>query len=114
MVAFCGLICDTCQVHLATIEPDIGLQKEMRSSIALVCNKEYGMSIQPEEVNDCDGCRAASGVLFSGCNSCPVRKCALLKNIETCAQCSNFICNILEEHFKMEPHCRLRLEELRN
>jgi len=33
MIAYCGLACDTCPVHLATLEVDLSRQKEKWESI---------------------------------------------------------------------------------
>ncbi|NJK87886.1 MAG: hypothetical protein HC906_19900 [Bacteroidales bacterium] len=53
--SLCGLICDTCPVHLATFEPDKSRQQIMRESIAEIVLR-----------------------LFSGCVNCEIRKCASL------------------------------------
>jgi hypothetical protein len=58
MIAYCGLNCYTCPIHLATNEPDQIKQQKMRESIAELCTKQYGMNLQPEDITDCDGCRA--------------------------------------------------------
>jgi hypothetical protein len=74
----------------------------MRESIAEQCSKVYGMNLQPEDITHCDGCRVDTGRLFSGCFNCEVRKCASLKNIESCAYCSYY------------PGSQIRLEEIRH
>ena len=61
MIAYCGLECSNCPVHLATIELDIACQQTMRESIAEQCSKLYGMDLGSVDVNDCDGCRADTG-----------------------------------------------------
>ncbi len=113
MIAFCGLVCDTCPIHLATLEPEKSHQQKMRESIAQICSEQYGMNLKSGDINDCDGCRADSGILFSGCSECRVRKCAALKEIENCAMCCNYSCETLEEHFTHDPECRMRLEVIR-
>jgi len=86
----------------------------MRIEIADQCNSIYGMSLQPEQVTDCDGCNADTGRLFSGCLRCEIRKCAKLKNLINCAHCSDYACDILEKHFFMDPGARERLKEFRS
>lgn len=113
-IAYCGLICSTCPIHLVTNEPDKSRQKVLRESIAELCFKEYGMDLQPEDITDCDGCRADTGRLFSGCLSCKIRKCAIRKNILNCAFCSDYACEILTEHFLHDPDAQIRLEEIRS
>ena len=112
MIAYCGLLCDSCPIHLATIEEDKLLQRKMRASIAEQCFREYGMELEPEDITDCDGCSANTGRLFSGCLSCEIRKCAVGKNVESCAYCNDYICKKLKEHFLQDPDAQRRLEEL--
>jgi len=113
LIAYCGLRCDTCPIHLATHEQDMSQQQTMRKSIAEQCSKIYGMNLQPEDITDCDGCRANTGRIFSGCLNCEIRKCASEKNIDSCAFCNNYACEILEKHFLLDPSAKIRLEEIR-
>ncbi len=112
MIAYCGLLCDSCPIHLATIEKDKLLQQKMRAYIAEQCFKEYGMDLQPGDITDCDGCRANTGRLFSGCLSCEIRKCAIEKNVESCAYCADYICKKLRKQFLLDPDAQRRLEDL--
>lgn len=113
MIAYCGLNCNTCPIHLATIEPDQKQQQTMRESIAELCTKQYRMNLQLEDITDCDGCRADTGRLFSGCWGCEIRKCASLKHMESCAFCNDYACDILQEHFIHDPETQIRLENIR-
>jgi len=70
--------------------------------------------MKPGEVNDCDGCRAITGRLFSGCMTCEVRKCASQKNIENCAYCNDYACERLMKFFETDYGAQTRLEEIRN
>ena len=112
-LAYCGLICTDCPIHIATLEQDAAIQHSMREDIAIQCNKLYGINLKSDDINDCDGCRAGSGRLFSGCMSCGIRKCAMDKKIENCGYCSNYVCGFLEKHFLVDPEARLRLEKIR-
>jgi len=111
-ISYCGLICDSCPIYLATREPDPLVQQKMRQSIAEQCRSLYGMSIQPEDVADCDGCRSETGRIFPGCLNCEIRKCAASLHIENCAFCSNYACDKLSEIFSMEPEAQNRLDEI--
>jgi len=113
MLAYCGLDCKSCPVHLATTEHDKLRQYEMRVSIAEKCHEIYGMELKPEEITDCDGCRTVDGRLFSGCLNCEIRKCAEEKNIASCAFCFDYACQKLQKHFKFDPGAQIRLEECR-
>ncbi|MDP4292288.1 MAG: DUF3795 domain-containing protein [Bacteroidota bacterium] len=112
-MAYCGLICESCPIHLATLEQDKSLQETMRISIAEQCFTFYGMNMRPEDITDCDGCKAPSGKLFSGCLSCGIRSCARQRNIENCAYCNDYFCERLSDHFLLDPEAQTRLEEIR-
>lgn len=113
IIACCGLRCDSCPIHLATLEPDQTSKQKMRESIAEQCTALYGMNIRPGDVTDCDGCRANTGRLFSGCLTCEIRKCAGMKPIENCAYCSDYACGRLTEFFSAAPEAQIQLEKIR-
>jgi hypothetical protein len=113
MIAYCGLTCDSCSIHLATLEKDKSQQQTMRESIVEQCSQLYGMNLQLVDITDCDGCKANSGKLFSGCWNCEIRKCASVKNIENCAYCSDYACGILKEYFSHDSSAQARLEKIR-
>ncbi len=48
MIAYCGLLCDSCPIHLATIEKDKLLQQKMRAYIAknVLRNMEWICSLE--------------------------------------------------------------------
>jgi bacterioferritin-associated ferredoxin len=113
MTAYCGLSCGSCPIHLATFEQDKSLQQAMRETIAAQCSKLYDMNLQSGDITDCDGCRADTGRIFQGCLNCGIRKCAMLKNIESCAYCIDYACEMLKKHFMLDPAAQLRIEEIR-
>ncbi len=113
MVAYCGLDCESCPIHQATLEADPARQQAMRQSIAELCSVQYGMNLQAEEVTDCDGCRANTGRLFSGCAQCAIRACIRSKNLESCAYCPHYACEKLLKHFELDPLAKDRLDQIR-
>lgn len=113
MIAYCGLACYSCPIHLATLEKDLAKQIKMRKDIADQLSKIYGTTPKPEIITDCDGCKVNNGRLFTGCADCEIRKCAILKDMINCAYCSDYACNKLEKHFAIDPGARERLEEIR-
>jgi len=113
MIAWCGLNCETCPIHLATLEPDKAIQRLMRTSIAETCTTIYGMTLQTEDITDCDGCRTNTGRIFSGCLDCGIRKCASAKNIGSCAYCNDYACDMLQKHFSLDPGAQSTLDEIR-
>lgn len=112
-IAFCGLVCDSCPIHLATLEKDIVKQTQMRIDIADQVAKIYGTIPKPGIISDCDGCKINAGRLFTGCIDCEIRKCAETRNLENCAFCEDYTCEKLEKHFKFDPASRDRLELIR-
>jgi len=113
MIAYCGLACDTCPIHLATLEQDFSRQQTMREAVAEQCSRYYGIKQTAEDITDCDGCRSGTGRMFSGCYKCEIRKCAIQKNIESCAFCSDYACENIKKHFLLDPGTQTRLEEIR-
>ena len=81
-IAYCGLDCETCEARLATVRDDDAL----REKTARLWSELNGVEITPEMIN-CAGCRM-DGVKTPYCGSlCPIRQCALGKDVETCADC---------------------------
>ena len=113
MLSYCGLICDSCPVHLATLETDESVKLSMRKSIAQLCNEKYNMNLGPENITDCDGCKSGTGRLFSGCMDCGIRKCVEAKSIENCAYCEDYACKELEKMFNDDPEAKERLDKIR-
>jgi len=114
MIAYCGLVCDSCPIHLATLEKNQAKRCTRRELIAIQCSKLYGMKLQLKDITDCDGCRTNTGRLFSGSSKCEIRKCASLKNIRNCAYCHAYACGMLKNLFSQDPGAQDRLEEIRN
>ena len=113
MIAYCGLDCGTCPIHLATLEQDRSKQQAMRIEIAHICSQQYHINISPEDVTDCDGCRSRTGILFSGCARCEIRSCATERKVSSCAFCVDYACQTLSKHFETDAGARTRLEAMR-
>jgi hypothetical protein len=111
MLAYCGLICDTCPIFLATKESDMDKKIEMRVDIARKCTEYFGRSHTHEDITDCDGCCSDSGRLF--CKACRIRSCATAKSIENCAYCADYPCEELENIFAMDPDAKERLDQIK-
>ena len=114
MVAYCGLQCRTCPIHVATREKNPSKQQTMRVEIARVCREQYGMDVAAQDITDCDGCRSLTGKLFSGCAQCEIRKCARERQLTSCAFCVDYACERLLKHFETDPGARARLETMRS
>ncbi len=83
LIAYCGLNCEACEARLATIAND----QALREKIAKKWSELNSVEITPDMIN-CLGCRV-EGVKTPYCDMyCPIRQCALKRDIETCADCS--------------------------
>jgi hypothetical protein len=114
MIAYCGLSCDSCPIHLAALESDPVKQMSLREEVARKCREVYGMDLNLQDVTDCDGCSSATGRLFSGCVKCEIRKCAIRKKVGICASCPDYLCGLLQKRFEIDQAARARLEILRS
>ena len=113
LTAYCGLRCDSCPIYLASVESDSEKQSEMRVQIAGTINDRYHMTLKPEDITDCDGCRTPHGRLYFGCSQCEIRKCARRKDCLTCAHCTEYPCDSLQKFFITESSAQSRLDEIR-
>ena len=113
LIAYCGLDCESCPIHLATLQQDSQTKRNMRIDIARLCRETYGIHLLPEAVTDCDGCQSATGRIFSGCANCDIRPCAMGRKVSSCAYCKEYPCNQLQKHFQSDPTSQARLEALR-
>ena len=113
-LAYCGLICHTCPIYLATREKSEEKKYKMRVDIAQEIKKRYGQECKPEDVTDCDGCKTETGRLFSGSKNCQIRECARQKDVENCAHCDEYACEKLEKFFTTDPEAKKRLDQIKN
>jgi hypothetical protein len=113
ILAYCGLICSTCPIYLATRQADKDEQIKMRGEIARLCREQYRMDYAPEDITDCDGCPVDGARLFSACTNCSIRKCAWEKGLVNCAYCVEYACERLEAFFATDPSARTRLDAIR-
>ena len=111
-LGYCGLDCRTCPIHLATLEVEDEKKVLMRAEIARICRERYGLSLEANDVGDCDGCRSEK--LFITCSSCQIRRCAMEKHVTSCAFCEQYACERLGGIFLEDPAARDRLEMIRN
>lgn len=112
-MSYCGLLCKSCPIFMAAREADPDRRKRMHKEIAGICNSEYGMSLTPDDITECDGCRMESGRLFTSCTQCRIRKCARERKYESCAQCPQYACEDLAGLHRTDPAARIRLDGIR-
>lgn len=83
LIAYCGLDCEQCEARAATLHDD----DTLREKVAKHWSELNGVEITPAMIN-CIGCRV-DGVKTPYCESpCPVRQCALSRNVGTCGDCA--------------------------
>jgi len=73
LISYCGIICQGCPIYMATQEKDKEKKEKMRVEIARLTKEQYGIELKPEDITDCDGCRAEGGRLFSESRNCKIR-----------------------------------------
>lgn len=113
ILAYCGLVCHTCPIYLATREENKDEQKKMRIEIVRVCKEKYGLNFKLEDITDCDGCLTDGNQLFSACATCVIRNCAREKNLANCAYCPDYACDNLNQFFNSEPTAKTRLDKIK-
>jgi hypothetical protein len=114
MISYCGLDCHTCLIYLAAREINKTNKEKMISEIVDKCKEHYGVELEYEDILDCDGCKSVIGRIFTSCSNCKIRKCAIEKEIENCAHCSEYACENLMALFKTDPCAQTRLDIIRS
>ncbi len=112
-VSYCGIWCQGCPIYWATREKNMEKRLKMRAEIARICNEQYQVKLNPEDVTDCDGCKANKR-LFSGCVKCDIRACAIQRKLENCARCSDYACDKLLTFFSSDPQAKIMLDVIRS
>ena len=106
-IAYCGLDCSRCHAFKATQAEDL----ERKKQIAERWTRELKTKFTPQDV-ECDGCWSER--ISGWCRRiCLIRPCAQKRNMETCAQCSDYQCEKLKKFLSDEPAARENLEAAR-
>ena len=109
MIAYCGITCNECPALIATRNDD----DEKRTTVAKQWSKRYNVEVKTEEVN-CSGCLSKDGILFKHCQVCEIRKCGMEKNVANCAYCDGYVCEKLDDLFKLIPECKDLLKDIKD
>ncbi len=109
MNACCGLKCSECPSFMATLNNS----DTAREKVATQWSKFFGMTLTLKDIN-CDGCQSDSERLFMYCKSCQVKECCQSKRFSTCAECSDYPCDKLNNFFSIMPDAKKGLEAIRN
>lgn len=108
MISRCGLKCNECGAFKATKADDDNMRRQVAANWSMM----YKADIKPEDIN-CEGCLSTGKKVFSHCNVCEVRKCAVEKDVPNCAHCSRYICEKLDNFLEKAPENRELLEKIR-
>lgn len=105
MVAYCGLDCEKCDAHLATIHNDDAL----REKTAKLWAEMNHAPITAEMIN-CMGCRV-DGIKTPYCESmCEIRQCAMKKGVDTCGCCTEHMkCKTVRIVLESSPEAQKNL-----
>jgi uncharacterized protein DUF3795 len=108
LISHCGLKCNECDAYIATKDDNDIKRKE----VAAKWSKQYKADIRPEDIN-CEGCLSTGGRVFSHCNVCEIRKCGIERKVVNCAHCSDYICDKINNFFKMVPDVKETLDRIK-
>jgi len=109
MIAYCGLVCTTCEAYLATQVNDRAALERMAERARV----EYGSPNATADNVMCDGCLSPSARKCGYCAECAVRACGAARGVANCATCPDYACEKLAGFFKMVPQARATLDGLR-
>ncbi len=105
--AYCGLICVECPAYIAKQTND---DKLRASTVEKWSSPEFPLSL--DDIN-CVGCKTIEGDHFRFCAQCTVRKCASEHDVITCAHCSEYICDTLENFLNQaDDELRGKLDQI--
>jgi hypothetical protein len=106
---YCGLDCGACPAYIAKQTNDDELRKKTAEEWSVL----FETAMKPEEI-DCDGC-SEPGKHIRYCDElCVIRKCAVKRNVKTCADCNDYACPSLEGFLKQAPKAKENLERIRS
>jgi hypothetical protein len=102
----CGANCSRCPAYKGNIQTEADRQ---------VCSngwhKYLGVRLNPERCC-CDGCQTPDDrnpLLVYGKYGCNIRKCAVLNGAETCAHCTAYPCEAVQNQFSFDAGSRERI-----
>jgi hypothetical protein len=108
MMGYCGIDCSKCIGFLATQSGDV----KKIADVAKEWSIQFNSDVKPEHVF-CDGCKSLKRKSFYCGNLCKIRKCAVEKKFNTCAECGEYPCANLNFVLEHAPEAKNNLEQLR-
>jgi Protein of unknown function (DUF3795) len=110
VVGVCGLLCSECDAYKATMADDAAAIE----AIAKKASEQWGVAITPE-ATWCAGCVGPDERKSGYTGECQIRACAVDRGLTSCAECTRFPCDKLNEWFDKtaDKGTRDRLESMR-
>jgi hypothetical protein len=104
MLGYCGFLCDICPAYHKNIKSE-----EDKKKLSGKWFKYFGFKVSPENIS-CVGCRNEGNHPDEGC---PVRPCAIKKNVRNCAYCDDFDCDNLKSRVDfVESNVNIDIEKI--
>jgi len=91
MMAACGVLCSDCPAFHGA---EKGAQHQQKTAAAW--HRIYGLNEPPGNIS-CGGCLGPDAELFHTSRSCEARRCCLRKGLDSCGQCPEIGCALLEK-----------------
>ena len=103
VVARCGFRCDACKAFAAN-----NRSHDDRIRVALAWSQYFGMKIPSEKLhcNGCIGAECAGNDLPD--TTCQIRSCVIARGMNTCADCYDYPCEIIESRMNEVEEVMLR------
>ena len=99
ITAFCGIICAECDAYKATQSGD---QSELER-VAAAWRERFNPDVTVAEII-CEGCLTTAGPQCSYCSECPIRACAIDRDLQSCAHCPDYGCGALYSFEEFQSH----------
>jgi len=84
-LAFCGIRCDLCALHVSNFKTID------REKFCWGMKRYFDFEISPNDIKSCKGC------LEGGEKDCKIKPCSISKNIKNCSLCSDYPCELMKE-----------------
>jgi hypothetical protein len=107
LLAYCGLDCSQCPAYIATQAEDI-------SKLTALAG-EWFDGATDHTIILCDGCKpnGRDARIMKWCSDCPTRDCAMEREVENCAFCSDYGCPKLLKVFEHSVEAKINLDRIR-
>jgi ribosomal protein L32 len=84
LLASCGTYCGVCPYLIAYKTNNESLKQKLAKTVGL----------KPDQII-CEGCNSDLPLVF--CRNCPMKKCVNEKGFQSCAECDEFPCEVIEK-----------------